>query len=139
MTYPEVRERKSLSTTPDGKKRPDFPWKTEDHWPQQPLSHATFDCGNPELKKEAKPFTASAGNNADMIDQMIQYFSSWFELTKHLAWILRYRSKLLSASQKTGKKQEIIFSTDLCQSQPKKYSVQKSKSSNTFGDGFLRE
>ena len=93
------------------KKRPDFLWKTEDHWPEWPILHATLDC-DPEVKKEAKTFTASAGNNADVVDQMIQYFSSWFKLKKHIAWILYYRSKLLSESQKTRKKQEIIFSTE---------------------------
>ena len=76
------------------------------------MSHATLDCRDPELRKEAKTFTASAGNNADVIDQIIQYFSSWFKLKKHIAWILRYCSKLLSASQKTRRKQEIIFSTE---------------------------
>ena len=94
------------------KKGPDFLWKTEDHWPEQPMSHATLDCRDPELRKEAKTFTAPAGNNADVIDQIIQYFSSWFKLKKHIAWILRYCSKLLSASQKTRRKQEIIFSTE---------------------------
>ncbi|XP_068750959.1 uncharacterized protein [Montipora capricornis] len=53
----------------------------------------------------------SRGDSADTIEQMIQYFSSTFKLKKHIAWILRYRSKLLSASQKTKKKQEIIFSS----------------------------
>ena len=90
---------------------PDFLWKTEDHWPQQPVSHASLNCEDPELKREAKTFTASAGDTADTIEQMIQYFSSWFKLKKHIAWILRYRSKLLSASQKTKKKQEITFSS----------------------------
>ncbi|XP_068689236.1 uncharacterized protein [Montipora foliosa] len=91
---------------------PDFLWKTEDHWPQQPVLHASLDCEDPELKREAKTFTASAGDTADTIEQMIQYFSSWFKLKKHIAWILRYRSKLLSGSQKTKKKQEITFSSE---------------------------
>ena len=100
----------------------------------------TLDCGDPELKEEAKTFSASACNNADIIDHTLQYLSSWFKLKKPIAWILRYSSKLLSASQETRKKQEIIFSTkDLCQLQPQKYSVQKSKLSNTFRDGVLQE
>ena len=70
---------------------PYFLWKTEDHWPQQPVSYATLDFEDPELKREAKTFTASAGDSADTIEQMIRYFSSWFKLKKHIAWILRYR------------------------------------------------
>ena len=80
------------------KRGPDFLWKREDHRPQQAVLHAALDCEDLELKREAKTFTASAGDNADNADtmeQIIQYFSSWFKLKKHIAWILRYRSKLL--------------------------------------------
>ena len=58
----------------------------------------TLDDEDLDLKREDKTITASSGDNADTIDQMIQIFSS--QLKKYIACMLRYRSK-----------QEVIFSS----------------------------
>lgn len=46
-----------------------------------------------------------------MLDHMIQHFSSWYRLNKHVAWLLRYRSKLLCAIRKRKQEEKVVFTT----------------------------
>ena len=95
------------------KKGPDFLWKTEDNWPQTPVTKMTVDDSDPEIKKEAKSFTVSSTDTKVlMMERVIQHFSSWFRLKKIVAWILRYRLKLISARRKRKEKQEVTFSVE---------------------------
>ena len=72
MTYPEVYQRGAFINNTRWKKGPDFLWKTEDHLPQQPFFHVTLDDEDLELKREAKTFSTSAGDNThDRPDETI--------------------------------------------------------------------
>ncbi|KAK3747784.1 hypothetical protein QZH41_013322, partial [Actinostola sp. cb2023] len=98
------------------KQGPDFLWKSEEHWPQQPELNITIDDNDSEVKRETKTFTVSSSDSPDVIDRMILHFSSWFKLKKYVAWILRYRSKVLSASRKRKQQEKVTFATEKPQS-----------------------
>ncbi|KAK3752073.1 hypothetical protein QZH41_005572 [Actinostola sp. cb2023] len=93
------------------KQGPDFLWKSEEHWPQQPELNITIDDNDSEVKRETKTFTVSSSDSPDVIDRMILHFSSWFKLKKYVAWILRYRSKVLCASRKRKRQEKVTFAT----------------------------
>ena len=57
---------------------------------------------DPEVKREAKTdvVTTQADGENDVLGRIISNFSSWFRLKKFIAWILRYRLKLLQSSRR---------------------------------------
>ena len=86
----------------DGKRwvtGPAFLWQEEDHWPKQPNVIEKVEENDPEIKKETKVFSLATTETAPL-DRIIQSRSSWYRLKKLVAWILRYRSKLLSACRR---------------------------------------
>ena len=74
---------------------PAFLWKKEDWWPKQPDVSGEIKEDDPEMKKERKSFSAASTVGTDLLDRMVQSYSSWYRLKKVMAWILRYRSNLL--------------------------------------------
>ncbi|KAK3727376.1 hypothetical protein QZH41_006038 [Actinostola sp. cb2023] len=94
------------------KQGPDFLWKSEEHWPQQPELNITIDDNDSEVKRETKTFTVSSSDSPDVIVRMILHFSSWFKLKRYVAWIRRYRSNVLCASRKRKEQEKVTFATE---------------------------
>ncbi|KXJ07929.1 hypothetical protein AC249_AIPGENE13494 [Exaiptasia diaphana] len=67
--------------------------KKEDSWPKPPDVTIAVKDNDPEVKEEMKAVSFAASCGINPIDRMIHYFSSWYRLKKHFAWILRYREK----------------------------------------------
>ncbi|XP_015748663.1 PREDICTED: uncharacterized protein LOC107328444 [Acropora digitifera] len=83
-------------------KGPVFLWLPKEFWPLGPLSLGSVLDTDPEVKVKAKVNVTSVTQS---LCPLIEYFrrtSSWYRLKKSVAWILRYRENLLTASQ--GKK-----------------------------------
>jgi len=67
---------------------PSFLSKTRDHWPSQAVLEPVTEC-DPEIKKHATVCaTREVVSNSEIIDRLLNYHSSWYELKKSAAWIL---------------------------------------------------
>ena len=80
---------------------------------------------DPEVKREAKTavvMTQADGEN-DVLGRIISNFSSWFRLKKFIAWILRYRLKLLQSSRR--RKEGVV--KQLVKGKPEPISVEEIK------------
>ena len=80
------------------KKGPAFLWEQKEQWPQGPLSLGSIPDADPEVKVDVN---ANATSVAGPFCPLVDYFrrtSSWYRLKKSIAWFLRYRENLRSAS-----------------------------------------
>ncbi|XP_044184754.1 uncharacterized protein LOC122964893 [Acropora millepora] len=80
-------------------KGPAFLWLPKESWPLGPLSLGSVLDTDPEAKVKAQVNVTSVTQS---LCPLIEYFrrtSSWCRLKKLVAWILRYRENLLTASQ----------------------------------------
>ena len=77
---------------------PDFLWKPESRWPVQPT--AQMQDNDPEIKRESQAFFSLTDAGTNCVNQLLEYFSSWYRLKKFVAWILRYREKLKQSSKR---------------------------------------
>lgn len=84
---------------------PEFLWKAETYWPTSPSMSIQIPHGDPEIKREVQAFT-TATNTDESFDVMFERFSSWERLKRFIAWLLRYRKNLRTASMK--RKSELI-------------------------------
>ena len=75
---------------------PEFLYQKESEWPQLPFALNAIPSDDAEVKQTAIAATSSV--EKDLINQMITRFSSWNDLWKMTAWILRYRLKLRQAA-----------------------------------------
>ncbi|XP_074645898.1 uncharacterized protein LOC141902157 [Tubulanus polymorphus] len=77
-------------------KGPDFLWKTEESWPTQP-GLGVVESSDVEDKRSSKACASSCKLDLDN-DVLMNYFalfSSWSRLKKSVAWILRFKRKLI--------------------------------------------
>ncbi|XP_074655650.1 uncharacterized protein LOC141909164 [Tubulanus polymorphus] len=77
-------------------KGPDFLWKTEESWPTQP-DLGVVESSDVEVKRSSKACASSCKLDLDN-DVLMSYFalfSSWSHLKKSVAWILRFKRKLM--------------------------------------------
>ena len=68
---------------------PEFLWKPEEDWPQDPSLLVTISEGDREVKSDGKVFLASI---SESVHPLVEYFyrtSSWHRLTKSVAWLLQ--------------------------------------------------
>ena len=79
---------------------PRFLLQPENEWPVNPENVHRLPADDPEVKKEATVNTVQASEEADAVTRMIHHFSSWIHLRKSVAWILRFKTWLLSLCQK---------------------------------------
>ena len=77
---------------------PDFLWEPESRWPVQPVAQMSDD--DPEIKRESQALLSLTNTGTIFINQVLEYFSSWYRLKKFVAWILRYREKLKQSSKR---------------------------------------
>ena len=77
---------------------PDFLWEPESRWPVQPVAQMLDD--DPEIKRESQALFSLTNAGSNYINQLLEYFSSWYRLKQFGAWILRYREKLKQSSKR---------------------------------------
>lgn len=90
-------------------KGPDFLWSSEDDWPKLPDTTIAVQEDDPEVKEEIKAVSFATNSGMNPIDRMIHYYSSWYRLKKHFAWILRYRNRLLRAVRARKDKEALKY------------------------------
>ena len=93
---------------------PEFLWKPEEDWPQNPLPFGSISCEDPEVKPEVKISMASMSEPVYPLVEHFQRTSSWHRLKKSVAWLLRYRGILrrLTSRRKSGRTTESISIKD---------------------------
>ena len=81
---------------------PAFLWKVEKNWSMERDVVRDLPEDDPEVKIEEKAaaVTVMSTNQDDPVDRIIRHHSSWYRLKKCIAWILRYRQKLLQACRR---------------------------------------
>ena len=90
---------------------PDFLWTSEDSWPERPPSISEVTNDDPEVKQEIVACSTTVETSPIprvCFCTVVSKFSSWNQAKRIIAWILRYRVKLLEArdKRKTGNKLE---------------------------------
>ena len=75
------------------KNGPSYLWESESIWPTMPDMTNLLD-NDREVKKEAKCHAVKSNDGVDVIDLLINRYSSWLCLRKAVAWILRFASWL---------------------------------------------
>ena len=68
---------------------PKFLWQDESHWPVQPDELPELEDSNRELKREKVQINAISQTNS--LDDLCLRFSSWYQLQKAFAWLLRFK------------------------------------------------
>ena len=78
---------------------PEYLWKPEHMWPMQTEAFNDVPDGDPEVKMDVKVCMSSLGKQSCPLLEYFQKCSSWIRLKKVVAWLLRYRERLLNASK----------------------------------------
>ena len=78
---------------------PAFLGQSDESWPQRPAGLRELSDDDPEVKSGAQVHVVTLGDREETMDRMLHRYSSWKALKKATAWILRYRSWLVSKIQ----------------------------------------
>ena len=78
---------------------PPFLKKAEQSWPQRPENLGEIPNNDPEVKKGVETFPNKASVSCDYIGNAMENISSWSQLKKIIAWVLRYKNILQNQSQ----------------------------------------
>lgn len=80
---------------------PEFLWKDPEHWPEQIVNLPELN-DNPEVRQEKQIHSISSkSNRLSTLECFYGYYSSWYRLKKAIAWMIRFKSFIIS---KYGKK-----------------------------------
>ena len=109
---------------------PDFLWKPRSSWPERPesLQSTEVPLDDPELKRNTISGITNVHNTSlkeDFLLNLLQGISSWYYALKLVAWILRYRRKLIEAIQK--RKQKLFRSKESRESNGTRLTVDELK------------
>ena len=77
-------------------KGPEFLWKDEEHWPKL-KDTPTMKDNDPEVRKEARVY--SMAQAVHPLESLTSYFSSWWNLKRAVAWLLRFKGYLRMKSR----------------------------------------
>lgn len=86
----------ALLTATRWKMGPSFLWEQKDKWPNQ-SSVEKISSDDPEVKKTTSVGAVHAKEATVKIDEVFNRFSSWHDLKKFVAWILRFKTNLRKA------------------------------------------
>ncbi|XP_028405254.1 uncharacterized protein LOC114527759 [Dendronephthya gigantea] len=87
-------DRKSFPQLHQWIQGPDFLWKEEAEWPEQPLSLSEASINDLEVKKAVSSLAVKVDNSLSSINKLIEYYSDWYRLRKAVAIMLRVRKLL---------------------------------------------
>ena len=77
---------------------PEFLWKPEDEWPQNPLEAMPLTQDDLEVKRCTAVYSAVIKTQNNPTWQLLEYFSSWNKLKRAVVWYLNLRNLLLVLS-----------------------------------------
>ena len=80
---------------------PSFLWKDESNWPTQPQFKCVQLEAEAEIKKTSRVYSVVQRTNT-ITDMLLQRYSSWYQLNKSVAWILRFKRFLMKKQLSTG-------------------------------------
>ena len=79
-------------------KGPKFLWQEENNWPEQPKDLPVVQATDPEVKIEnvriCSPVVFSNSKIPIIFSKLIDRPSSWYQLQKTVAWLLRFKKYL---------------------------------------------
>ena len=87
-------------------KGPEFLWKAQDSWPQQPECFGKLADNDCEVKHASQVYATQTKDmyEENMVDQLFKYYDSWYKLKRAVAWLLRIKQLLHSRVQFTRSK-----------------------------------
>ncbi|XP_068757389.1 uncharacterized protein [Montipora capricornis] len=72
-------------------KGPEFLWKLEESWPVPSSPLPSIPDQDPEIKSQGQTNRTTMVSEESNLNSMIQHYSSWYELKRGVAWLLRSR------------------------------------------------
>ena len=75
-------------------KGPEFLWRPEEDWPQQPSSLGEEISEDPEVKKIVTACATTIAEPASTVRRLIEHFSNWYRLKKAVAVFMRVKAIL---------------------------------------------
>ena len=88
---------------------PDFLWQDQETWPKSPImipEEPQQPCEPPETKTT---FSTLAQPVNQRVDEILKRFSSWLQLKRCIAWMLRFKNRLRNAVAKGRSGQKLSF------------------------------
>ena len=87
---------------------PEFLWKPEEEWPEQPFTMEEIPDNDPEVKQAVSTAATAINHSATTVFKLIEHYSSWYHLKKGVAVLLRIQKILLTcAANRKSKRDEI--------------------------------
>ena len=87
---------KALLESHSWKGGPDFLWQGESSWPTPPARQENIIDDDLEIKIEVRVHAIDLDMSMDTIEKLLCYFSSWVNLIKSMASLLRFKLWLLN-------------------------------------------
>ena len=72
-------------------KGPEFLWKLEESWPVPSSPLPSIPDQDPEIKSQGQTNRTTMVSEESNLNSMIRRYSSWYELKRGVAWLLRFR------------------------------------------------
>ncbi|XP_068741840.1 uncharacterized protein [Montipora capricornis] len=72
-------------------KGPEFLWKRKESWPVPSSPLSSIPDQDPEIKTQCQTNRTTMVSEERNLNLMIQRYSSWYELKRGVAWLLRFR------------------------------------------------
>lgn len=91
---------------------PDFLIHSSDNWPKSPECLTDLSAADPEIKKNPTINALGAEEKLDVMQKLIEHYSSWMHLKKAVAWILKVKTRLRCMVKRNGKQEAISVPTD---------------------------
>ena len=92
---------------------PHFLLQPESEWPVSPDDALQLPSDDSEVKKAVAVNAIQVREEVDAVTRMIHCFDSWTHLRKSVAWILRFKTWLLSVCQKRRQLSMALAQSDL--------------------------
>ena len=90
---------------------PEFLIQPSEEWPQRPADMSnTVPDDDPEVKKDSTVHMTKV-SAPDLMQEIIERFSSWDRLKRTVAWVLRYKSTLHRFSKKRRAQGTVVIET----------------------------
>jgi len=89
---------------------PDFLWQDKETWPKSPIMTPEEPQEPCELPETKTSFSTLAQPVNQRVDEILQRFSSWLQLKRCIAWMLRFKNRLRNAVAKRRSGQRLSFS-----------------------------
>lgn len=107
-------------------KGPQFLWKPETEWPEQPFPVGEVLDNDPEVRKVVSAGTMVTDNSAATVNKLIEYHSSWYRLKLAVAVFLRIKT-MLQKQKKVERLTSPVSDPDRCPATNTKTSGAKTK------------